>query len=207
MTFLKRPDSAFRHIDAGIQHIHRDGNLGQFLRVGEIVDGALGIFQRLSMTMAYRADGILLVEHLQDGFGVAVILGKDDGLAQFFAVVDFQAVGHQQGKRLADGILVENPLVQGGRIDVPGQLAVFIGEGILVLGLFLGGQFIVDDALGQKFQLAFHREIIHQEPVLDGLGQLVAVGGHTVLQLKDLVCILVDFVLGVAVRPTSGASK
>ena len=187
----------FGHIDAGVQHIHRDGDLGQFSGVGKFVDGTLGVGHIVVDDLGIAGQvGVLLVEDVQDGFGVAVVLGEDDGLAQFFAVVDFEAVGHQQVEGFADGILVEEPFVEGGGLDAFGQFAVFVGEGGLVLGLFLGGEFVVDDALFEEFEFAFHRAVVHEEPVLDGLGQFVAVGGHAVLQLKDFVGVFVDFVLG-----------
>ena len=61
--------------------------------------------------------GVLLAEHLQDLLRMAVILGEDNGLAQLLAVVDFQSVGHQQVQGQPDGILVEQPLIEGGGLD------------------------------------------------------------------------------------------
>ena len=55
---------------------------------------------------------IFLVEHLKDFLGVDVVLCKDDGFAQFAAIVDGQAVGHQCVQHLPDGIFIENPFVQ-----------------------------------------------------------------------------------------------
>ena len=139
--------------------------------------------------------GVLLAEHLQNFLSVAVILGKDDGLAQLLSVVNFQAVGHQQIQSQADGILVEQPLVEGRGLDPLGQLPILIGEGGLILRLFLLGQIGVGDALLHEFQLALHREEVHQKAVLHRLGQFVAVGRHTALQFKDLVSVLVDLIL------------
>ena len=140
--------------------------------------------------------GVLLPEHLQDLLRVAVVLGKDDGLAQLFAVVDFQAVGHEQVQGLADGVLVEQPLVESRRLDLLRQLPVLIGEGGLVFLLLLLRQVVVGDAFDEEFQLALHREEVHQKAVLHRLGQVVAVGRYAALQLEDLVGILVDLVLG-----------
>ena len=58
-----------------------------------------------------------------------MVLGEDDGLAQLLPVVDFQAVFYEKIEGLADGILVEQPLVEGGGLDPLGQLPVLAGEG------------------------------------------------------------------------------
>ena len=82
---------------------------------------------------------ILFAEDLQNFFGVAVVLGEDDGLAQLLPVVDLQAIGHQQVQGQTDGVLVEQPLVEGGGLNPLGQLPVLVGEGGLILRLFLLG--------------------------------------------------------------------
>ena len=186
-----------RHIDAGVQHVYGDGDLRQLFRVGELVDGALSVGHVVVDDLGVaRQMRILLAEHLQDLLSMTVVLGEDDGLAQLLPVVDFHPVGHQQIQGQLDGILVEEPLVEGGGLDPLRQLPVFVGEGSLVFCLFLLRQIVVGDALLQEFQLALHREEVHQEAVLYRLGELIAVGGHAALQLKDLVGILVDLILG-----------
>ena len=144
---------------------------------------------------------IFLVEHLKDFLGVDVVLCKDDGFAQFAAIVDGQAIGHQRIQHLPDGIFIENPLVQRRRCNTLRQLAVFIFKGIFI-GLFVRvGKFIVDNALFNEFQFRFYRQEIHQIPVLDRLRQLIAIGGHAVFQLKNLIGILVNFVFRRGCQP------
>ena len=137
---------------------------------------------------------ILFAEDLQNFFGVAVVLGEDDGLAQLLPVVDLQAIGHQQVQGQTDGVLVEQPLVEGGGLNPLGQLPVLVSKSGLILRLFLLGQVGVGNALLQEFQLALHGEEVHQKTVLYRLGQLVAVGGHAALQFKDLIGVLIDLV-------------
>ena len=183
------------YINAGIQHVHGDGNLGQLFRVREFVDGALGVGHVVVDDLGIAGQvGILFAEDLQNFFGVAVVLGEDDGLAQLLPVVDLQAIGHQQVQGQTDGVLVEQPLVEGGGLNPLGQLPVLVSKSGLILRLFLLGQVGVGNALLQEFQLALHGEEVHQKTVLYRLGQLVAVGGHAALQFKDLIGVLIDLV-------------
>ena len=139
---------------------------------------------------------VFLAEHLEYLLRVAVVFGEDYRLAQLLAVVDLQAVRHKQIERQADGVLVEQPLVESGGLYLIRQLTVFVGEGGLVLGLFVLGQLVVGDALGEEFQLALDGEEVHEETVLYRLGQVVAVGGHAAFELEYLVGVLVYLVLG-----------
>ena len=127
---------------------------------------------------------------------MGVVLCKEDRFAEPAAVVDGQPVGHQGVQHLPDRILIEDPLIQRRGCDALRQLAVFILKGVLVGLLVRVGELVVDDALLDEFQPGLHGQEIHQIPVTDGLRQLVAVGRHAVFQLKDLVGILVDLVLG-----------
>ena len=54
---------------------------------------------------------IFAVENLQDFLRVRVILGENDALSDFAAVVNFQPVGHQRIQHLANGILIKYPFV------------------------------------------------------------------------------------------------
>ena len=138
---------------------------------------------------------IFLIENRKDLLCMGVIFCKDDGLAQFVAVVDGQAVGHQCVQHLPDGVLVENPLIQRRRCNAVRQLAVFIFKGIFIGPFVRVGKVIIDDALFHEFQLRFHGQEVHQIPVLHRLRQLIAVGRYAVFQLKYLIGILVDLIL------------
>ena len=126
---------------------------------------------------------------------MGVVLGEDDRLADLVAVVDLDAVGHENVQHFTDRILVEDPLVERGGGDALRQLAVLIFKGVLVDLLFFLGQIVVHDALLDEFQRGLHGQEIHQIAVLHGLRQLVAVSRHAVFQIEDLIGVLVDLVL------------
>ena len=77
--------------------------------------------------------GIVPVKHLQNLFRVAVVFCKNDALTQLIAVVYPDALGHQGILCLADGILVEYLLVEGGDLDPVWKDTVLIRKGIFVL--------------------------------------------------------------------------
>ena len=137
---------------------------------------------------------IFLVEHLKDFLGVDVVLCKDDGFAQFAAIVDGQAIGHQRIQYLSDGIFIENPLIQRRRCNTLRKFTILVLKSVLIGPLVRVGKFIVDNALFNEFQFRLYRQKIHQIPVLDRLRQLIAIGGHAIFQLKNLIGILVNFV-------------
>ncbi len=78
---------------------------------------------------------------------MAVFFCKNDALTQLIAVVYPDALGHQGIQSLADGILVEYPLIEGGTLDlvrkdaVLHRLAQFVAVGWVPLPK-------VDDAVG-----------------------------------------------------------
>ena len=47
-----------------------------------------------------------------------MIFRKNDGLSQFLTEIDLQSLGHEDVQHLADGILVEYPLVQSSGSDL-----------------------------------------------------------------------------------------
>ena len=173
-----------------------------FLRVRKLINGALCIGHIVVDDFGETGQvRIFLVEHLKDFLGVDVVLCKDDGFAQFAAIVDGQAVGHQCVQHLPDGIFIENPLVQRRRCNALRKFTILVLKSVLVGPLVRVGKFIVDNALFNEFQFRFYRQEIHQIPVLDRLRQLIAIGGHAIFQLKYLIGILVDLVLGRGCQP------
>ena len=91
--FLKKTRFRTSDIDAGVQHIYRNSDLRQLLRVGEFVNGTLRILELIIDHHSIAAQmWIFLIEHLEDFFRVVVALGKNNRLADFAAVVDFQGV-------------------------------------------------------------------------------------------------------------------
>ena len=73
------------------------------MRIGHIVVDDLGKAGKV---------WVFFIENRKDFLCMGVILCKDDGLAQFTAVVDGQTVGHQRVQYLSDGVFIENPFVQ-----------------------------------------------------------------------------------------------
>jgi hypothetical protein len=110
------------HVDAGVQHIDRDGDVRHLLLVGEVVDQALRVLGLVGhdageVALVVRVVG---VEALGDEVGVVVVLGEDDGLAQPVAARHLLALGHQGFEHLVDGVGVEQPLVDRLGIDLVG---------------------------------------------------------------------------------------
>ena len=127
---------------------------------------------------------------------MVVTLGKNNRFSDFAAVVDFQGVLHNDIQDLPNGVLVEQPAVQSRCINAGRQVAVFILKGVFVGFPFFVRKFIVGDAFLHELYFALHREEVNQKAILDGLRQLIAIGGHTVFEVKDLVGVFVDLILG-----------
>ena len=159
-----------RHVDAGVQHIHGNGDLRQLFRIGELVNRALGVSHIVINDLGKAGKmRVFFIENREDFLRMGVIFCKDDRFAQLTAVVDGQTVGHQRVQYLSDGVFIENPFVQRRGCNALRQFSVFIFEGVLIGLLVLVGKLIVNDALFNKFQLRLYRQEIHQIPVLHRL--------------------------------------
>ena len=197
-----------RHINTGIQHIYGNSDLRQFFRIRELINGTLGIGHVVVDHLGITGQmGIFFAQDLQDFLSMTMVFRKDNRLAQFFAVVDLQAMLHQDMERLADGILIEHPLVQLGRADPFRQFPLFICKGVLILFPFRFWKVVIDNAFFQEFQLALHLQKVHQKTVLYRLGQLIAIGGDPCPQFKDIVGVLVDLILGGGGKTHQGRVK
>lgn len=69
---------------------------------------------------------IVDVEALGDEFGVRVVLGEDDGLAQAVAAGHLLAVGHQVREHLVGSVGIEQPFVEVGSVDGVGRGALVV---------------------------------------------------------------------------------
>jgi len=96
-------------------------------------------------------------------------------------------------QHLIDGVVIEQPLVQRFATD---EFRYVIVKGLFVLFFFFFGQFIVTNAMFHELQLSFHRSVRHKEVVVDRLLQFIGIGGHVVLQTKDVVGVFIDVILG-----------
>jgi hypothetical protein len=69
---------------------------------------------------------IIGIEALNDELRMVMILGEDDRFPEPIACGDFQSMGHQVLKHLVDGVRVEQLLVDRWRIDLAGDVAIFV---------------------------------------------------------------------------------
>ena len=93
-----------------------------------------------------RVVWVILIPDLHNFFGVLVVLGKDDGFPHVLAEISADAVRHKRIQHLADGIDVENPLIEGGTVDPFGDFPIFGRKAVLKFGFLLLGEFIIRDA-------------------------------------------------------------
>ena len=121
-----------------------------------------------------------------------MVLGKDDGLAEPVASRHLDAVAHQVFQHLVHRVHVEQPVVQSRRIDLLRHAAgLLVPELLLVLGLFLRGEFVVLDPFPLELERHGMRLGRHQEAVRHRLFQFVVKGGDTLLQFEELVGVAV----------------
>ena len=139
--FEKDKVDALRHIDARVHHIHRDRNEWRLVRLFEIVNDGL----RISIVTDHPLDeaGILLFQlriqlakTLPNELRMALVLGKDDGLADAVTARRLDAPFHQVLQHRVHGIGVEDELIQLFGWDKGGQ-GVVLGKIVLVAGLIL----------------------------------------------------------------------
>lgn len=101
-----------------------NGDVGRLLFLGKVVDEALGIFG-VVVDDAGKVAGmvrVVVVEARFDELGVVVVARKDNGLGQAVAAIHRVAVLHEVLQDFVDGVLVEEPAIDGG-VDAFGQRA------------------------------------------------------------------------------------
>ena len=123
-----------------------------------------------------------------------VVLGKDNGFANLVTIVHFNALFHEDCQYLANGVFIENLLIQCRTVNRFGHFAIIIGKQVFVCFLVFFGQVIINNALFHEFQSGFNTHKINQEPVLNCLCQLITISRNTIFQFKDTVCVFVDFI-------------
>ena len=94
--FEEHQIDALGHVDAGVHHIHRHGDLRFLFRLLEIVDNSLrvGVVADDALGEGSAVLRVELVESLQNELGVALVLREDNGFAQTVAAFDFDAAFH-----------------------------------------------------------------------------------------------------------------
>ena len=60
---------------------------------------------------------IFFIEHFENFLGVTMIFCKDNSLAYFLTVINFNSVSHQYVQNFFNGILIENPVVRCCRLN------------------------------------------------------------------------------------------
>ena len=95
---------------------------GAFRGLRKVVDQRLGVVDLKiddpgEMAHLVRVIG---VEPLRDERGVVVVLGEDDGLAQFVAIIDLQPVRHQVLQHLSTVSALNSHLLSAGASTLAG---------------------------------------------------------------------------------------
>ena len=139
---------------------------------------------------------VVTIETLRNEVGMGIVLGKDNGLAEAITCGHFLALGHQVTQHLVHRIGIEQPLVQRGRFDGIGNVAVLIPFQRIPLLFLLIGQFLVADAFALVLERHRHRTRWHQIPLAHRFFQPVDIGWHATFQIKQSVSVVVNFVLG-----------
>jgi hypothetical protein len=134
------------HVDAGVEHVDRDGDGQLVLGVLEVVDELVRL-RFLIVDDATEGRAVLrveLAEDLGEMHRVQVVAREDDGLADMLPRRLADAALHQRAPDGARGVLVEEVLVEVFTVVVDG-----LGLWILVLELcaLLGGHLRVAEAV------------------------------------------------------------
>ncbi len=143
----------FGHVDTRVEHIDRDCDLRrQLLGVGEIVDRFLREFVVIIDDSCISGHcRILLIEDVEDLFGVAVVLRKDNRLAEVRAVMDAQPALHQDVERLNDRVFVEEPFVDAAGGNAFGKFPIFVRKSFFIDLFFFVAKVVVDYPFFQEF--------------------------------------------------------
>ncbi len=137
---------------------------------------------------------VLLVETILDKLRMIVRTRKHNGFAQFVAAFHFDTVFHEVADHLVDGVGVEQPFVQGRRVDLFRELPGYgIGKLLFVGCAFLRMQVGVANALPVKLDGHRNSGGRRQETVVYGLLQFVGIGRVVGFQTEQSVGIAVAF--------------
>ena len=96
--FLKEHQiDAFRHVDAGIHHIHRHGDMRGFIRLFKVVDHGLRIAVVANDPLGKFAAilRVEFIEPLQNKLGVTLVLSKYDRFTEPVAALHLNTPLHQ----------------------------------------------------------------------------------------------------------------
>ena len=111
-----------------------------------------------------------------------MVTGKDNRLGQAVSSVNLVAMFHQVLQHFVNRILVEEPAIDGRRIDTIWdalRISVFSPIQILPLGLLLLAQRVVINPLPWETQINLLHLGRNQKAILDGQFQFIGIGGDT----------------------------
>ena len=97
-----------------------------FCEKASMSDCAYSVLKVMVRANSPRYSGVVDVESFLDEFGVPLVLGKDDGLAQPVAARHLVAALHQQGQHFVHRVGVEQPLVHRLGAHLVGRFATFL---------------------------------------------------------------------------------
>ena len=126
------------HVNAGVHHINRYCNVRFLVRLLEIIDDVLRIVIITHHTLGKLAP-VLRIEHIEplhNIIGMALVLRKNDGLAQSVAPSHMNATLHNILQNHIHRGLVEHKLVQRIGRDKLRHLLI-LGKSVLVAALVL----------------------------------------------------------------------
>ena len=186
-----------QHVDPGVEHVYRNGNVWCLVRLAEILEQRLRI---IGLEIDHPREGpfkvrVVGIETFNDELRVVMVLGEDDGLAEPVAGGNLQPVRHQVLEHLVDGVGVEQPFVNRGRVDLSRHITVFIPLDRVPLFLLVLAQIIVSQALPDKSHRHRDRARRDQISVLHRLVEAVGICRHATLELEEPVGVAVDLVL------------
>ncbi len=187
------------HVDAGVEHVDRDRDVRRLVPPREVVEQALRIRGVVidDAGEVPRVPRVVVVEPLLDERRVLVVAREDDRLGQAVPTVDLVAVLHQMPQHLVDGVAVEEPVVDGGRVDPvrqPAAVLVVAPVEALPLRLLFLAERVVVDAVAREPEIHLLHPRRHEKAVGHRGRELVRVGGHARFQLEELVGVPVDLV-------------
>src|ERR1700694_4707366 len=134
---------------------------------------------------------IVRVKSLAYKLRMMLILGKDNGLSQSVSVGYLLAGPHQMFENFIDGVLIEQPPVEGLGLDSSWDVAILVPFNSVPAFFFLVAELIVLHAFpleSERNRNCLRRD---QKPVAYRLFQAVVVRRYAVLQIEEIVCVAV----------------
>src|SRR5690349_5466500 len=103
---------------------------------------------------------------------------------------------HQRPQHFVDRILVKEPLIQLGSVDLIWWLPFLVPFEQIPLFLFCFREIIIPDTLAQKFDRYRFRRRPDEIAISNGLVEVIGKGRYAIFQRKETICIAVDLILG-----------